>query len=648
MLKSRKQLNTTALIITLAMIGWFLMFKITSSDFWWHVKAGQVLRATGWIATDPFAHTREGLPYLASQSWLAQIILSVFYDLGGTGGVIFLRFLLVALTCCTLLLIDTRRIWPNAFLVLLAVILLRPFLLDRPQLWTYLCFSLQLFLTIKFIESPSLKEENRSKILISYLVPLWAVQVLWVNMHGAAALVSAALVAAVLMESFRHARRQLPILLLGFAGVLAALLLSPNGVGNFVYVQNLFADETKQFILEWQAPSPFGYLQIAGIFWILALGALLWSRKHTIAYGTILIVFGMFATTAMRHIPLFVLAAVAIVFAEMKNAPQWESTLTTLFQRRKLTVALSLGVIAALLGLNRITMSNLIRTDANSIGVVEHYASAYEFLEKVQPSGNMFNSFDVGAYFLFRGYPDRKVFVDGRNVDYGYEFLKEMAAAAQNANVWQKLEDQYGLTYAVFNYTPDQYTHTESIPYANHLNPNSDWALVYLDDRTAIYLKRVPGHNDALEQFEYHFVTPKKLNDGTVFQGITQINIHALEAELQRISRSDTHGVKALLLLGKLYYTSSLPDDALRVLGKAMERQPMHYEAYEIAGQVYEKAQQWEDAVQMYKKSMQYSSHMDASYDYERFADVWEKAGYTKKAESFRRRTSQKEKNTPY
>ena len=648
MLEYRKQLNIAAFIITVALIGWLLLYKITSSDFWWHVKAGQVLRSTGWIHTDPFAYTREGLPYLATQSWLAQVILSMFYDFGSASGVIFLRFLLVALTFSVLLLIDRRSIWPNVFVILLALILLRPFLLDRPQLWTFLCFSLQLFFTIKFIESPISSYENRTKYLIKYLLPIWAVQVLWVNMHGAAALVTVALIGAAflgfLVEDVRS-HSPLPqtilrswIYLLAIAGALVTLLFSPNGIGNLAYVQNLFSDQTKEFIVEWQAPVLSRYLQVTGVFWILALISLLWSRKHTIAFGTILIVFGLFACTAMRHLPLFVLAAVAISFASLKNTAGWQALLTAADRHKMAVLLLSAGILAALLGLNRMTRIHLIRSGTNTAGILEQYTSAYDFLERTQPSGHMFNSYDVGSYLLSRGYPDRKVFVDGRNVDYGYEFLRKTMDAAQDPSTWKQLEEEFGLTYAVFNYTPNRELYAESVPYANHLDRNPDWALVYIDDQIAVYFKRIPEHTELIDQYEYHFINPEKLDRGTVFQSIAQENVHALETELLRVSRSDAEGIKALLLLVKLYFASDLPDDALRVLSKTMERQPMHYEAYEIAGQVYEKAGRYEEAVQMFTKSMQYSSHLDASYDYARFAEVWEKAGHAKKAEQFRRK----------
>ena len=634
---NRKSLNGSFLIIALAMIGWFLLYKVTSSDFWWHVKAGQILRTTGWIATDPFAHTREGLPYLASQSWLAQIVLSVFYDIGGAGGIFFLRFILISLTFGVLLLIDKRSIWPNVFAVLLGAILLRPFILDRPQLWTFLCFSLQLFLTVQFILSPNLKDKSRTKILFSYLVPLWAVQVLWVNMHGAAALVTVALIGAALLESVMQKRYSvLPILLVGIVGTLVALIVSPNGISNFVYVQNLFADQTKQFILEWQAPVLSGYLQITGVFWVMAVASLLWSRKHIISFGTILLAFGIFASTAMRHLPLFVLAALAITIASLKNNLAWQTLITEAINRKILTLAISIGMLAALLGFNRITMVHLIRSGGNTIGTLEQHASAYDFLEQAKPTGNMFNSFDVGAYFLYRGYPDRKVFVDGRNVDYGYDFLKKTTSAAQNPEVWQQLEDEYGLTYAVFNYTSKREITSKNIPYANHLEPDTEWALVYIDDQAAIYFKHTPKHKDVIEQYEYHFITPEKIERGTIFEGTAQKNVHALEAELLRMAQSNAKGVKALLLLAKLYHSSQLLDDALRILSEAIERKPMHYEAYEIAGQVYEKAGRYEEAVEMFTKSMEYSSHLDSSYDYERFAEIWEKAGYTKEAESFR------------
>src|SRR6185295_4992227 len=66
-------------------------------------------------------------------------------------------------------------------------------------------------------------------------------------------------------------------------------------------------------------------------------------------------------------------------------------------------------------------------------GSLEMAAGAAAFLDREGISGAMFNTYDLGADLL---YHDRKVFVDTRNVDYGFQFLKRTLDAANDRDVW--------------------------------------------------------------------------------------------------------------------------------------------------------------------------------------------------------------------
>ena len=101
-------------------------------------------------------------------------------------------------------------------------------------------------------------------------------------------------------------------------------------------------------------------------------------------------------------------------------------------------------------------------------GQFDFAKGAVDFLEREKITGTMFNTYGIGGYLLYRGYPDRKVFIDGRNVDYGLDFMARTYAGGVDADRWKALEDEYNLTYAVVDY--DAIRTLESLPYSQILD----------------------------------------------------------------------------------------------------------------------------------------------------------------------------------
>ena len=67
-------------------------------------------------------------------------------------------------------------------------------------------------------------------------------------------------------------------------------------------------------------------------------------------------------------------------------------------------------------------------------GVFAPAAGAADFVERENIRGNLFNTYGIGGYLIHRWYPDptRKVFIDGRNVDYGYDFMNAAFVAGHS------------------------------------------------------------------------------------------------------------------------------------------------------------------------------------------------------------------------
>lgn len=559
--KKATLLAYVALVLSAGAIIALCAFKILDRDFWWHIKAGEIMVTTHrLITTDPFAFTREGLPYIATHEWLAQIILYAAHALGGTAGVIGLRTAGVLASLMILLAIDTKRIWPNAFLLILTAASGLPSFMDRPQLFTFIILSTLLVLW------------SQEKVRI---VPILILQILWANLHGGAAIVGLlfpiARIAQHMWEYRNTANRSQPFLLYGLL-LLLCLLITPSGFDTIQYTISLFTDNTTKFINEWQPRAIKTYLLWIGPWWIAVAAALLFGKKKRIYWSILLVATGIASRQAFRHEVLFVLTATAAIMAQLSHIPTWDK-LRTRILRAHIVQPISVTILLLLLTTPPAYAAyrNLVQRDyLYGYGVFAPAANAYDFLEKNSIRGNTFNTYGVGGYLIYKGYPERKVFIDGRNVDYGFDFMAATYAAGIDTKAWDAMEKKYNLTVALVDY--DAITDPTSIPYSNHLDKNKSWALVFIDDTSAIYLKRTAENETLIKQFAYTHLTVSDFQYGKT----------ADNEELQRVITETPTGVKARIRLATLLISQGKYADATPYIDQAAALQPKRKEIQDL------------------------------------------------------------------
>lgn len=581
-LMSARLLRLCGILLVFAAVVWLCAFKIADFDFWWHIKAGEIMWKThALISTDPFAYTRAGLPYLATHEWLAQIILFLVWHTGGATGVILFRTLIVLTIAALLLSRNIRDIWFSAPLTILAVALALPGFVDRPQLFTFALFTGFFVLALRYLNLADDDTRSSRKILIVLLV----MEILWVNLHGGAALMGLIIFAAlffqrlITLRTFRSS--EIRLLLLAGTGMCLSLLVSPSGIGNITYIWSLLNDQTVGFIREW-APRALGpYLRDLTLPALLALGSIAATRRHVVFAVSTLIVFGILSRLAFRHEMLFIFTATAITLMEIR----WNERVRAWTEQLLARPALAAGVLFILsLGSGFIAIQ---KSDAltapdtlRGYGTFEPAKDSFDFLERQKISGHGFNTYDIGDYLEYRGTPLRSVFMDGRNIDFGYAFLSTAFSAAQNPEVWKQLEDRYDFTYAVISYDP--FTDVRPFPYIGHLEKNPQWALVYLDDWIAVYLKDTPLNHAAFGQYRFRVLTPEMLESGTVPDQIAPEEIAVLERELLRIMNGSEGSFKAHILLANLYEAGNLLQDRAAVLRNMQKRWSKRYRTLEI------------------------------------------------------------------
>lgn len=614
-------------------------FKVMDRDFWWHVKAGELMWERGaLIGVEPFAHTREGLPYLATHEWLAQVVLYGVHALGGISGVIAFRSLMAALTGVLVLLAGKgRRLWwLTAFVAAWAVNMLQPGLMDRPQLFTFAIFAAMLALAYRELDDPRASPSRISWRLWSMV----ALQVTWVNMHGAAALMGLGTFGALFCQSWftkRFGMREGRGYLAAGALMALAMLASPAGTDNVTYLRELLTDETISYISEWQARELPVYLTAYGLLWAATLPVLALVRRNRLFSLIMVAATGYLSLTAFRHEMLFVIAAASAVTYGLSHSASFSALSSRLLRRRALAAA---AFAALLIGSAYGTWArydSFARQDnAYGYGSFEPARGAYEFVEREGIEGKMFNTYGIGGYLEFRGYPDRKVFIDGRNVDYGMDLMTRTFAAGVNPQAWADLEERYGLTYALVDYDAAAFREEDQYPFSDHLDSNGGWALVYLDDWTGVYLKDTEANREKAGRLRLSLVTPRSLDKQEAADGAKEEDLPKLEEELKRVAAAAPDGYKGALALGKLYLRQGRLLEARAVLLDALAAQPRRPQLYEALAASYEREEKWLEAAQAYGKMISYAGDQYPDLNYGHVADVFEKGGDARAAKRYR------------
>jgi tetratricopeptide (TPR) repeat protein len=165
------------IVLVVAFLGLtFLLgaFPLKDTDFWWHLRTGDLIRQTGRVPhTDLYTYTVANHRWI-DLHWGFQVVLSWAF---ARGGVVALNLAKCALTCVAILLLVTARrrdwpVWVSLLAWLPALLVLGGRMYIRPETLTLFYLALDLAILTRWERYP----------MLAWLLPL--VQVAWVNSHG--------------------------------------------------------------------------------------------------------------------------------------------------------------------------------------------------------------------------------------------------------------------------------------------------------------------------------------------------------------------------------------------------------------------------------------------------------------------------------
>lgn len=579
------------LCLTLALALSFSINKVEERDFGWLLKTGQIIYENHAVPrADAYSYIAAGNKYIDSH-WLYQVLLYASYRLLGIAGP---TLLTAALALATFYFVyrtglDKDKYAVAAALTAAAIIMASERFLTRPHVVTL--FFLAAFLLI--LE----RHRERGTRLIFLLPVLQLLWVNMHGLFVFGLILPAVYLAFALLERTLKLPRELNLckrqfirralsarfrptcanelapaegrksgrgldgkalgaFSLVFLIMLGESLLNPYTIELALYPLTLFreihsgANVVATSVGELAAPLASGDLSLSErvFIWMIgisALGFLLNLRRLNLTRLFLFAAFLYLALTARRNIDLF--SVIAAPIAAM-NFNQVLDEMFARFEQLNLRRAFAVTqlvvsplIMAGMLYLifqivtNRYYLSDRDLTRFG-FGIARHAypVKAANFVDAANPGGQMFNEPSDGGYLIWRFYPQRKVFFDGRWEVYGDSFFENFKMLCSDPRLFEKYAAAKGTRYVIL---PHSIPHEERL--IKYMIGSPLWAAVYFDEVSVVFVRNIPENADVIGRHKIDFTTfeaTKEQFDARLPAGIDAPHFTGMDSPLVRLS----------------------------------------------------------------------------------------------------------------
>ena len=483
-------------VVVLA-LGIFTMAArgVTDPDVWWHLRTGQLILQTHKVFhTDPYSFTRFGQPWI-DHEWLSQVLMFGLYRLAGWGGLIVVFSAVIASAFLVAFSRSPGRPYVAGAITLLGAFASAPSWGVRPQMLTLLLASVLLLILERSYKRPGLL----------WWTPL--LMLLWVNLHAGyalgIALMALFLVADALDSAFGFAfdpaaidpkprppaalrRRRLGLAILICVAVVP---LNPYGAAMYAYpLETLHSQAMQTYIGEWFSPNFHQHRYLPTLAMFLATVALAAVSPRRLPPRDILLlsVTTYAALRSVRHIPIYALVAIPILSNMMQTWLQKRGLAKQFAGKQTPMTSVKLFVNAGLLAgflVFLFARVHYVTGKQSQIEAKELPAAAVSFLAAQRPPAPLLNHYNWGGYFIWKLYPEYRVFIDGRADLYGDAFMNDLATTYYlRGDSWRSPFEKWGIRTVVL--PPDA-------PLVTALRALPDWETIYADDQAVVLTRRV-------------------------------------------------------------------------------------------------------------------------------------------------------------
>ncbi|PIS42087.1 MAG: hypothetical protein COT24_05440 [Candidatus Kerfeldbacteria bacterium CG08_land_8_20_14_0_20_40_16] len=623
------------LILAFSVIFAICVFPVEDADTWMHLKYGEhILETKSLPQYDFFSYTVTGTRDV-DHEWLAQVILYLVYKYLGFSGLVLFKTLIILITF-GILLKTVNTLWGrslSALLILVGMGMMGAFrFVERPEIFTFLLLSILIYILFNY--------QTSKKSWVIFFLPL--IFLFWINVHGGfiigwgllglftiTHLVFYLLKARITwLEQFSLTAQKLKLLVL--ASFLSILICFVNPYGyemillpfrGIFGLSNFFAE-----LNEWKSPfdpmhQPREYVTLFLVTAAsLVLLFLLIFRKFNPLYFLIFLFFGYSNFKGIRNVVLYALGIyVPFVYAFKEFIASFK---TTLFQRRVLYPIIQSGLIIFLF-----LLFFQFVFKGNSFGLNYHYfdlgaaldnfpETAVEFIDQVKIEGNMMNQYDLGSFLIWRWYPQRKVFLDGRSGLYGEDFFFRYKSFGSNRNELAKATEEYNFNFIL-------------VQHSEFLSNNPDWKMVYFDNLFEVYVRNNERNKEIIADYGYDYLNPNQ-SISEIFDRLSDENSDQFKTEILRNIAQNGKSMTGYIYLSEFYNREGNLEKSLETLLSAQQINPKLPQVYLALGNYYARQNDYGKAIQYYKKVLSLDSSMsEAHYN---LGNVYVKTGKYQKA----------------
>jgi tetratricopeptide (TPR) repeat protein len=486
-------------VLLLGLTAAFSLTDLISLDYWWHLRTGERIAATGEVPTaDAYTYSVPGARWV-DMHWLFQLGLHRVYDLGGHRAVIVGKGVLAGLLLGLVGSLGYRRDRPEVTALALGLLLLvasNRFLV-RPEMLSFVLLAALIVLL----------ERYRVRGL-----GLWAVapiQLLWANVHGLFAVGIAVCGLYTAAEALRPLGGR-PLRPRSLGRLVALTLLAaavsafnPNGLdGAFFALEQLgmitesghasrpLVSEISRLLGPYSPALPLQQAAVVA-FILLTLAAMIVNPRlrpvDALLWGS----FAFLALSARRNAALLGVVLAPILVRSGNAALDAHP----LGRRLGSTAALVAPVLLALalVTAGRGDLSRWLGQPKKiGFGVAAHYypERAADWIARERPPGRLFHFQRDGGYLIWRLYPAYPVLVDGRLEVFGAERLREFRAV--DPQEFRRLDERFDFGTALVSY---RHHRVDRLVAALHADPA--WRLCFVGEVAVVFV-RLRGRDGAL------------------------------------------------------------------------------------------------------------------------------------------------------
>jgi len=615
---------------------------LTNFDIWWHLRAGKYIFENHRIPhQDIFSYTARGRPWI-DLHWLFQVLSFSIYEFLGVNGLIIMR--VVVLLFAFIFLFQTGYRRSNFVISVLCfipgILAASSRFLTRPEIFTLLFVAIYLFILHKY------KYENKNYV---WILPI--LQVLWVNMHGLFILGIGIVFAYLFGEAVSwkagfsflqnnefniREKRYHKLLLVGVL-MIVACFINPYGLKGalFPFVlftrigtsTNIYAQSISEFLRPFSVhPTTYNIFYYKIIVILSVITFLVNIKRTQLSRVLIYIAFLYLSLLARRNIAIFVFAALPFMvanlnetlsFLRLKERSKMKFLPAADFRSSRVQSAFRSWTAIVLILFMSWSIWNIALNKRYlqmkvpgrwGFGVNELYypRRACDFLEENGISGPIFNSLGAGGYLIWRLYPTRKVFIDGRLEVYDSKHYALYQRTLSNEEMWKQVVNHYDINCAILSH---------SLPGINdmvrRLYNSNDWKLIYYSDVAAIFIRNHQRNKKIIERVGRDSTLPgggtyfSSLYRGEFFSivGLTDKAIKEYKKAIELYPRC----VVARNNLGNLYLAKGWYEKALEEFKQALKGNTDFVQVYNNIGIAYLKLGKYEEAIATYRKGLKIS-----------------------------------------